>query len=66
MVDGGPDSNWVLEGVVVVVLSYCPKVVFILLIHEGDGYGFSGSEGRGILVCSVAGAEGQVANNNDL
>ena len=58
MVDRCPDGNGVLEGVVVVVLSYCLKVVFILPIHKDDEYGFGGSEGRGIFVCPVAGMEG--------
>ena len=66
MVDGGPDSNWVLEGVVVVVLGDGLEVVFILLIDEGDGYSFGGSKCLWVFVDSVSGAECNITDGDDL
>ena len=40
----GPDGDWVLDGVVVVVLSHCLVVVIVLLVDERNGDGVGGME----------------------
>ena len=49
-----------MEYVVVVALGGGFEVIFVLLVHDGDGNCFSGSESGGVGMDTVPGAEGDI------
>ena len=40
-----PDGDWVLNGVMIIMLHYCCIMIVVLLVDEGDRDGVSGVEG---------------------
>ena len=63
--DPDPDGDWVLDGVVVVVLGHCHVVVIVFLVDERDGDGVGGVEVGANGDAPVVFAENNALNGDD-
>jgi len=66
VIDCCPYGDGFLKRVVVVVLGDGLEFIFVLLVDEGDGYGFGWGKVEGISVNSVARVEDNIADGNNL
>ena len=63
--DPGPDGDWVLDGVVIVMLGHCFIMMFILLMNERNGDGISGVEFGSRGDASVVFPENNILDGDD-